>query len=583
MKNKSVPIFLQEDLRILLLEDVQSDAELVERELHTLPQKYTLCRVDTEEAFVKELEDFKPHIILLDYHLPTFNGLSALKIAREKYPDVPVIFVSGAIGEDIAVETLKQGATDYVLKGRLFRLVPAVKRALAEAEERKKRKLAEEALKQRTYDLDERVKELHCLYGISRLMLREDNELADILSGAVNIIAASWQYPQITCVRVSLGEKKFTTDNFKETIWKQASTIVVDGVPVGAVEVFYLEAMPESDEGPFLKEERDLINAVAERLGEIVKVKRAEKRITQLNSILLVIRGVHQLIIREKNRDDLLRKICDTMIEARGLECVWIALFDEKKRFTGGRGVGFDEIFSSWQKQLQERRLPECIKKVLDREEIFVTENPALTCAGCPIAEKYVGRRAVVLRLQYGEKIFGAFGLSLLQEMILNEEERLLLKGVADDIAFSLHNLELEEKLKQSLQNLEKLFDGIVKTVSLICEKRDPYTSGHEERVTKLACAIAREMSLSFAQIEGIRVASFIHDIGKITVPAEILSKPGKLTEIELAMIKPHPSVAYDILKEIDFPWPVAEAILQHHERLDGSGYPQGILDEKIL
>ena len=114
-------------------------------------------------------------------------------------------------------------------------------------------------------------------------------------------------------------------------------------------------------------------------------------------------------------------------------------------------------------------------------------------------------------------------------------------------------------------------------------ESRDLYTSGHQKRVSDLACAIATEMALSIDQIEAIYMAGILHDIGKITVPAEILSKPGRLSEHEFGLIKSHPQVAYDILKGIKFPWPLAQIVLQHHERMDGSGYPLGLAGENIL
>jgi putative nucleotidyltransferase with HDIG domain len=119
--------------------------------------------------------------------------------------------------------------------------------------------------------------------------------------------------------------------------------------------------------------------------------------------------------------------------------------------------------------------------------------------------------------------------------------------------------------------------------MSVTIEMRDPYTAGHQRRVSKLACAIAREIGLPETQIEGIRMAGEIHDIGKIYVPAEILSKPSKLTDIEFTIIKTHSQVGYDILKNIEFPWPIADIVVQHHERLDGSGYPAHLKGDAIL
>ncbi|MCK4584308.1 HD-GYP domain-containing protein [candidate division WOR-3 bacterium] len=141
----------------------------------------------------------------------------------------------------------------------------------------------------------------------------------------------------------------------------------------------------------------------------------------------------------------------------------------------------------------------------------------------------------------------------------------------------------VEDELKQSLETEQNILEGIVKAMAIVVEARDPYTAGHQQRVAELACALAKEMSLSEKQIEGIRIAGLLHDIGKINIPSEILSKPGRLTEIEFSLIKNHPQISYDILKGIEFPWYVDKIVLQHHERLDGSGYPAGLRREDIL
>jgi PAS domain S-box-containing protein len=141
----------------------------------------------------------------------------------------------------------------------------------------------------------------------------------------------------------------------------------------------------------------------------------------------------------------------------------------------------------------------------------------------------------------------------------------------------------IEEERQQSFTKLRKALGGTIKAISSAVEMRDPYTAGHQRRVADLARYIATEMNLKKDQIEGIRMASTIHDIGKIAVPAEILSKPTKLTEHEYNLIKFHPQSGYDILKDIEFPWPIARIILEHHERIDGSGYPNGLNGENLL
>ena len=139
-----------------------------------------------------------------------------------------------------------------------------------------------------------------------------------------------------------------------------------------------------------------------------------------------------------------------------------------------------------------------------------------------------------------------------------------------------------EAELQRSCQSLQQVMNSTITTMASLVELKDPYTAGHQVRVSKLACAIAQEMGLSIDQIDGIRAAGLVHDIGKISIPSEILSKPGILNETEFTMIKTHPLVGYEILKKIEFPWPVAQTVHQHHERLNGSGYPYGLSGNDI-
>ena len=134
----------------------------------------------------------------------------------------------------------------------------------------------EEALRRQSRELGDRAKELNCLYGISNLVQRPGISLEEILQGTVNLIPPAWQYPEITCARIVLGGQEYLTERFRETAWRQTSDIIVNGERTGAVEVCYLEEKPESDEGPFLAEERGLINAIAERLGRVSEHRRAE-------------------------------------------------------------------------------------------------------------------------------------------------------------------------------------------------------------------------------------------------------------------------------------------------------------------
>ncbi len=145
-----------------------------------------------------------------------------------------------------------------------------------------RRKKIEEVLGKQKHDLSERVKELECLYGVSGLVEKRHTSLPEILKSVVDLVASAWQYPEITCVRIILRDEEFKTDNFMETAWKQTSDIVVHDKQIGTLEVFYLEERPESDEGPFLKEERTLIGAIAELLGGIIDHKKAEAEVSRV-------------------------------------------------------------------------------------------------------------------------------------------------------------------------------------------------------------------------------------------------------------------------------------------------------------
>jgi putative nucleotidyltransferase with HDIG domain len=176
------------------------------------------------------------------------------------------------------------------------------------------------------------------------------------------------------------------------------------------------------------------------------------------------------------------------------------------------------------------------------------------------------------------------FGVSdFMQKPIGIKEVIIRLKRVLRERRILKERHQAEEQLRITMEDLRKAMGATIQTLALTVETRDPYTAGHQKRVATLARDIAKEMVLPKNQIDGIRMAGAIHDIGKISVPAEILSKPARLTEIEFQLIKTHSQSGYDILKDIEFPWPIARIVLEHHERMDGSGYPNGLIGEDTL
>jgi len=397
-------------LKVLLVEDSEDDALLILRALQKGGYEVFHERVETAKALEEALEKKTWDIILSDYKLPGFNGLTALSIYKDKGVQVPFIIVSGTIGEDIAVAALKAGAHDYIMKDRLGRLLPAIERELAEAAGRLERRREQEKLRQ-----------------------------------------AEERYRSIF-------------ENAREGIYRST---------------------PE---------------------GKIIMANRAMATMFGYQSPEEFMADIHdvagQLYVNPQDRT----RIIDLIAEQ-----------------------GFVHNYE---------------------------------------AQLYRKDRTV-------------FWVSMTMQAIRDQEGRIIyFEGIDEDIT---PRKKMEEERLQSMARLRKSLGGTVQAISMAVEIKDPYTSGHQKRTADLARSIAGEMGLSPERADFVRMAATIHDIGKIAIPAEILSKPTTLTEIEYSLIKTHAQQGYDILKDIDFPWPVAEVILQHHERLDGSGYPQGLRGEAII
>jgi putative two-component system response regulator len=215
----------------------------------------------------------------------------------------------------------------------------------------------------------------------------------------------------------------------------------------------------------------------------------------------------------------------------------------------------------------------ETIRAELDIPVIFLTAYAD---------DKFVNRAKRVQPFGYIVKPFQENEIKAAIEVALHRKdmERRLRKAKEE---YCSERKRAEEELRQSCAKLQEILDGMIQAWVSAMQVRDSYTADHQWGVTQLACAIAREMGLPEEQIQGVRVAGLLHDIGKLNVPLEVLSKPTELSELERGMIRDHPQVGYDVLKTVGFPWPVAQIVLQHHERLDGSGYPQGLSGEDIL
>ncbi len=259
---------------ILIVEDEIIIAKEVKASLESMGYSVTSIVKSGERAFEKAKQEH-PDLILMDIKLKgDIDGIELSELIRSSL-DIPIVFLTAYADEEKLERAKLTLPFGYVLKPFRDRdLKVTIEMALYTAKVDAERMHAEEALQQKTHDLGERVKELNCLYSISGLVEKPDVALDEILQGVIDIIPASWQYPEVTCSRILLDGEEYKTKNFKETNWKQTSDILVYGQLLGFLEVCYLEEKPEINEGPFLKEERDLIKAITERLGKLIEQKQ---------------------------------------------------------------------------------------------------------------------------------------------------------------------------------------------------------------------------------------------------------------------------------------------------------------------
>jgi len=338
------------------------------------------------------------------------------------------------------------------------------------------------------------------------------------------------------------------------------------------------------------KEDISLLRTLGNIIASTLERQKSDRRINHLNLVLRAIRNVNQLIVKEKDPNRLIKGACESLTKTRDYHNAWIALLDGEGKLKTYAETGLGKAFLPMVELLKKGRLTACGKRALKQQEVVMTRDPVSACTGCPLSQEYSGRVGFTIRLEHGGEVYGLMSVSIFAHLADDQEEQGLFKEVAGDIALGLHSIEMRGKLdkqthdlQQSYQRTKKAMDATIETMSKIVEAKDPYTAGHQQRVSQLTTAIAKELNLSQDKVEGARISSLIHDIGKIGLPTEILSKPNKLTDIEFSLIKSHSQIGYDILKSIDFSYPVANTVLQHHERLNGSGYPNHLKGDKIL
>ena len=293
-------------LRVLFVDDCADDVQLSIRVLAKAGYEIHHNMVETREQLTRALNSCQYDLVLCDYRLPGWSGAEVLAMVRDSGKELPVVMVTGTLGEETAVEMIKLGAADFVLKQRLVRLPLAIQRALREKQIRDERSRAEEAREALVRDIRERVKEANCLYSISdALQACADEE--EMFRAVIARIPAGWHCPEITRVRVRFDGNEYVSEGFQETAWSHSAAILVEDRCRGAIEVFHTEFRPKADYGPFLRQECDLLHIIAGSLGRAVAhhfavkaLRRSERDYRHLferaNDVILVLAETGEIL-----------------------------------------------------------------------------------------------------------------------------------------------------------------------------------------------------------------------------------------------------------------------------------------------
>jgi PAS domain S-box-containing protein/putative nucleotidyltransferase with HDIG domain len=312
-----------------------------------------------------------------------------------------------------------------------------------------------------------------------------------------------------------------------------------------------------------------------------------EAHALRLNRIMQAIRRINEYLLVAHDETALYQYVCDTLVGLDDAIAVWIGLASPDFTIDPVAAAGVDvQKLRAAGPRWDERGLPLAGLAIRERRSVRVDDihaDPRLAKYRSYLGETLCAASIVNVPIQLEGKVVGVLQMWSGKKAAFDDESVGYLAEVAGDIAVGVRSLRQARRIEATLESLQETLHGTVEAIAAMVEYRDPYTAGHERRVARLATAIGVEMGMNEKRLEGLGVMGYIHDLGKISVPAEILSKPSSLSEIETALIRQHADTGYQILRKLTFPWPVADAVRQHHERIDGSGYPQGLKGEEIL
>ncbi|MBU0514939.1 MAG: PAS domain S-box protein, partial [Proteobacteria bacterium] len=446
-------------------------------------------RVETEADYLSFL-DADLDLILADYNLPAFDAPRALELLNERNLDIPFVVVSGGISEEVAVECLKRGAADYLLKDRLARLGPAVAQALEEKKLRDERRMSREALARSHKEWEDTFNAMSdwvCLVDPSRRIMRS-NAAGHQFTG----VTAAEMTGRVCCQLAHGGEKSIPNCPLqKMLVSRQRETAEI---PVPGSDSWLMIAVD-----PVKDEDGDIVGAV-HVVRDITERKMDEAKVQHLNAVLHSIRSVNRLIVGEKRRDRLIQGACDALFSSRGFSGVWIVLTDGlPDRIEGARRGFSDAEFTSLTDVFRKGGLPACCRRDQPQSDVTVTADPTATCQDCALVDLYMGNSAINVELRHGDRRYGYLGISVPPQYMGDEEEASLLLEVTGDIAFALNGIEVEAERDRSEQTLRVILEAASDGILL--------ADAESQRFVIANKTMCRMLGYSVEEIKGLSVA----------------------------------------------------------------------------
>lgn len=596
-------------LRVLLVEDSEDDAQLLLRELKRGGYATEFERVETATAMEASLTQQAWDIIICDYSLPQFGAPQALTILKESGRDLPFIIVSGTIGEESAVNALKAGAHDFIVKGSMARLLPAIQRELKEASVRRERHQRERELEaialvsaamRAANTLDEMLPRL--LDQTLELIGTESGSiwLYDPANSSVNLImqrggsedpeASVNPGQEIPELVVKSGEalisREFSSDTRVSQSRRNQVPKDIGGVCVplhsneNVIGALCINVRLPREITPG---EVRILNALAEIGGNTIQRMRLHEQTVKQLQRLDTLRAIDLVISSTHDLQFMLNILISQIIKQLEVDALCILL---KKPASSWLEFAAGQGFYSRNIEASKARVGEGYtgQAVLEQQIVWVrnlrVEPEKFSHHSLLADEAFVSYFAVPL-IGKGE-VKGVMEIYHRSELNPDQEWLSFLETLGGQTAIAIENAVLFQDLQRSNVELAMAYDATIEGWSQALDLRDKDTEGHTLRVTEMALELARALGVEEEQLVHMRRGALLHDIGKMAVPDGILLKPDPLTDEEWAIMRQHPQLAYDWLVSIPFLRQALEIPYYHHEKWDGTGYPHGLKGELI-